>query len=329
MKKTLFFAIFAIAMVFSSCGDYKTPKWKNIGTNETAFVIPLEQGTKEGQKTFKSIEYLEAKKVAAKRIYIDQIKVSDGYLWTSYKYIPTDTVVVVHRSPVTREWSKTPTTGTSSQNQVLNVASQESIGFDIPVNCTASVLEEDASTFLYHFGGQTIEWVMDHNVRPYILDFLTIEFGKKKLDKCQTERNQVYSMMKDTTVSFFKRFGLTIINLGVAGEFTYTNSAIQDAINSKFISQMKVIASQNEVDAANKFAEAAEAIRKQKELDADINIKNSFAKAIEAGNLTWPNTLVVGQNMSMMDIWGVKNMGATTQGPSETNPNSKLKTGKK
>ena len=327
MKKYCFFAIIAIAVVLTSCGPYKAPRWKNIGTNETAFVIPLEQGTKEGQKTFKSIEYLEAKKVAAKRIYIEQIAVSTGYMWWSYVYIPTDTVIVVHRSPVTREWTKGNSTGTSSQNQVLNVASKESIGFDVPVNCTGSVLEEDASKFLYHFGGQTIEWVMDHNVRPYILDYLTIEFGKKKLDKCQDERNDVYITMKETTVKFFKGFGLTIINLGVAGEFTYTKSAIQDAIDSKFISQMKIAASLNEVDAANNFSKAGDAIRKQKELDADINIKNSFAKAISEGNLTWPATLVIGQGMTMMDIWGLNNMNTSAPNSPVVNPVSK--TGKK
>jgi len=299
----------------SACGPYKKPRWVNIGTNETAFLIPLEQGTKDGQKMLKSTDYLEQKKVAAKRVYIEQIKIDIGRYWGDYKYIPTDTVVIVHRSPVTREWTKTGGGSESSVNQVLNVESAESIGFDVPVNATGSVLEEDASLFLYHFGGQTIEYVMDHNVRPYILDLLTTQFGKRKLDQCQSERNDVYDFMKEKTTKFFKELGLTIMNIGAAGEFTYTDQAIQQAINSKFISEMKVSAAQNEVDAANKFATASEAIKKQKELDADVQIKLALANAIENGKLTWPQTLVLGHDGNILDIWGAKNLSSSTNNP--------------
>lgn len=311
MKRLSFFAIIIATLMITSCGDYKQKKWVDIGTNETAFLIPLEQGTKDNQKMLKSVEYLDQKKVATKRVYIEQIEISTGRAWYDYKYIPTDTVVIVHRSPITREWTKTQKTGTSSQDQVLNVESKESIGFDVPVNCTGSVLEEDASVFLYHYGGQSLEWVMDHNVRPFILDVLTTEFGKRNLDNCQAQRKDVYDTMKVRTINFFKRYGLTIINLGAAGEFNYTEHSIQEAINTKFISEMKITAAENEALAANKFAAAAEAIRKQKELDADVQLKHSLSKAIESGKLNWPNTLVIGSGSSIMDIWGAKNLNSS------------------
>ncbi|MCX6753184.1 MAG: hypothetical protein NTW62_02480 [Candidatus Nomurabacteria bacterium] len=246
--------------------------------------------------------------MATKRVYIDQIQISTGRMWDDYKYIPTDTVVIVHRSPVTREWTKEAGTGTTHENQVLNVESKESIGFDVPVNCTGSVLEEDASTFLYHFGGQTIEYVMDHNVRPYILDVLTTEFGSRNLDKCQSDRKAVYDAMKERTVKFFKDFGLTIINLGAAGQFVYTDQTIQTSINGKFISEMKIATAENEVESARKFAAAADVIKKQKDLDADIAIKHALASALENGKLTWPNTLVMGKEGTIMDIWAAKNL---------------------
>jgi hypothetical protein len=305
MKQKMFL-LACIASVLVSCGPYKTPKYVNVGTNETGFLVPLETGSKTNQTMLKSVEYLEQKKVAAKRVYIEQTQISTGRAWYSYEYIPTDTVIVVHRAPVTREWTKEG--GTSQQNQILNVESKESIGFDIPVNCTSSVLEENAAKFLYHFGGQSIEWVMDHNVRPYILDLLTTEFGKRTLDECQDTRNTVYDSMKVRTVRFFKDFGLTIVNLGIAGQYTYTDQTIQEAINTKFISEMKITAAQNEAIAANKFAVAAEAIKKQKELDVDVQIKLALAKAISEGKLTWPQTLVLGKDQNIMDIWGAKNL---------------------
>ena len=300
MKKALFICSTALsATILASCGPYKQQKYVNIGTNETAFMIPMEQATSNGQKMLKSVDFLEQKKVSAKRVYIEQKQISTGRMGWDYDWIPTDTVVIVHRAPVTREWAG---------NTGLNVESRESIGFNIPVNSTASVLEEDASTFLYHFGGQDIGYVMDHNVRPFILDLLTIEFGKLSLDECQSKRNDVYDTMKVRTIKFFKAYGLTIINLGVAGEFTYTDGKIQEAINNKFTSEMKITAAQNEADAANKFAVAAESIKKQKELDADVNLKNALATALANGKITLPSTLVLGKDASIFDLFVMKTL---------------------
>ncbi len=305
MKKTLLFSsLLLLATILVSCGPYKQQKYVNIGTNETAFMIPMEQGTQSGQKMLKSVEFLDQKKVSAKRVYIEQKEISTGRMWFSYDWIPTDTVVIVHRAPVTREWADK--TG-------LNVESKESIGFDIPVNSTASVLEEDASTFLYHFGGQDIGYVMDHNVRPFILDLLTREFGRLSLDECQSKRNDVYDTMTVRTIRFFRAYGLTIINLGVAGEFTYTDTKIQEAINTKFTSEMKITAAENEATAAQKFNVAAESIKKQKDLDADVNLKNSLAQALREGKITLPQTLVISKDASMFDLFGIKNVNATKQ----------------
>ncbi len=63
MKKSLFlFSTLLFAVIFTSCGPYKQQKWKDVGTNETAFMIPMEQATKTGQTMLKSVDYLEQKK---------------------------------------------------------------------------------------------------------------------------------------------------------------------------------------------------------------------------------------------------------------------------
>ena len=302
MKRSFFLVSIITLLVLTACGPYKTPKYKDVGANETAFLIPLEQGTGTNQKMLKSVEYLEQKKIPAKRVYIEQKQIETGRYYGDYIYIPTDTLIIVHRAPVTREWAKETS---------LTVESKESIGFSIPVNCTGSVLEEDASKFLYHYGGQSIEYVMDHNVRPYMLDLLTTSFGRLTLDECQKERNDVYEKMKAQTIAFFKDYGLTVINLGIAGQYTYTDNSIQEAINTKFISEMKITAAQNEATAAKKFAEASESIKKQKELDVEVQVKAALADAIRAGKLTWPQTLVIGKDCSMMDVWGAKNLGSS------------------
>lgn len=312
MKRNTLVLMIGMIVFLTSCGPYKQPKYKDIGTNETAFLIPMEQGNQEGQQMLKSVTYLEQKKVATKRVHIEQTSVSTGRLWFDYRWIPTDTVVIVLRSPVTRNWTKPAGDKITSSDLIMNVESKESIGFDVPVNCTGSVLEEDAATFLYHFGGQTIEYVMDHNVRAYILDVLSSEFGKRTLDDCQDKRTVVYDSMRVKTTRFFKNYGLTIVNIGAAGEFNYTEMSIQTAINTKFISEQKIVAADNEAAAAKKFEQAAESIRKQKELDADVQVKIALAHAIENGKLTWPNTLVVGDRGNLMDIWGAQNLSRTS-----------------
>lgn len=118
MKKLNSIIILAVIMTITSCiGPYKVEKYKDIGTNETGFLVPLEAGTKDSQKMLKSIDYLEQKKVAAKRVSINQRKRDTGRWWWEYEYIPTDTLIVVHRAPVTREWSDAK----KGVNQILSV----------------------------------------------------------------------------------------------------------------------------------------------------------------------------------------------------------------
>ena len=70
---------------------------------------------------------------------------------------------------------------------------------------------------------------------------------------------------------------------------------------------MKISAAKNEVEAANKFAQARSAIEAQKNLDADINIKNAIADGIRSGSIPVPST-IAGSNISIMDLYGLKSL---------------------
>ena len=109
MKK-LSFAILIIALA-TGCNrrPYQEEKYIDINPNETAFVIPLEQGTKGDQKQLKSIEYLEQKKVATKRIYTPTMWHQTGRYENDGEWIPSVVVIKVDRSPVTR--GSTPISG--------------------------------------------------------------------------------------------------------------------------------------------------------------------------------------------------------------------------
>ncbi len=311
MKRTLMpIAIFAIMMMaFAACGPYHEQKFVTLKPSETAFVIPLEQGSLTNQKQLKSIDYFEQKKVSSKRIEIPTVQHNTGRGPGSYEWIPTVTVIVVDRAPVTREWRSEPTQGTSKKNEEIQVESQNSIGFAVGITCTASIPEEDASTYLYWYGEKKLSDVMDDNVRSFVLDNLTGAFGSRDLTHCQNERKIVFDSMKVQTARFFAARGVRLDNIGAAGEFRYIEPEIQTAINLQFVAEKKKDAAVNEVAAANLYATAAQAIKAQKELDANINLINSLADAVKNGKLTWPSTLVLGQNQSLMDIWGAKNLG--------------------
>lgn len=311
MKKLLLL-FFVAVLALTSCKPYHEDKYIEIKPNETAFLIPLEEGTQENQAKFKSAEYLEKMKVAAKRVYTPTIWHQTGRMWFSGEWIPTVIVLKVDRAPVTREWTEDTDTGTEKRKQDINVESQESIGFGIGITCTASIPEELASKFLYYYNGKTLNEVMDNNVRSYIQDVLTREFGSRVLNKCQSERKEIFEIMDSTTTAFFLERGVRIDNIGAAGEFHYINPEIQTAINMEFVAEKKSDAADNEVEAAQKFLKAAQAITKQKELDVAIRQKEAFANAIEQGKVQFPTHLTIvtsgNKTPSIMDVYGAQNL---------------------
>src|SRR5438067_4196997 len=95
----------ASAMFLPGCiKDYDKPEYTEIDTSETGFLIPLE-GDTAGQAKFASQQYLEEKKVAAKRVQITHRWNQTGRLPNDGSWIPTVRLVKVKRSPITREWT--------------------------------------------------------------------------------------------------------------------------------------------------------------------------------------------------------------------------------
>jgi len=263
MKKiVLLMSMVIIGSMFSSCmGPFQEQVYKEIGANETAFVVPMEAKNKTGQKQFASENYLDSMKVATKRIYIPTKSISTGRMWYDYKYIETVKVITVVRAPVTREWTINDGSGTKgNKKEDIEVESKESIAFGQGITATATIPERWAAKFLYSYSGKSLAKVMDEDVRAYIQSVLSSEFGIRDLTTCQAERKEVFNVMIKMTKEHFAKFGVEIMQLGAAGGFTYKDAKIQNSINDQFASEKKVLSAQNEVDAANKFAKAKAAI---------------------------------------------------------------------
>lgn len=310
MKRLFLLSALFIALILSSCKPYQEEKYVEVTPNQTAYVIPLETGTKDNQTKLKSEEYLEQNKVVAKRIYTPTQWHKTGRGNTG-EYIPTVRVIIVDRTPVTREWNGDGGGTNAKSNEAVAVESKESIGFEVCITVTASIPEEFSTKFLYSYSGKTLSQVMDQDIRGYVQNILTTEFGSRQLTDCQNQRSVVFENMRKAVTDHFKLYGIQIVNVGSAGQFVYSDHAIQEAINSKYSSEMKISAAKNEVEAAQKFAAAKSAIEAQKHLDADINIKNAIADGIRSGKLPVPST--VAGSFDIMQLYGLKGLNASSK----------------
>src|SRR5579871_3523688 len=123
---------FAIAMLgatalLTGCGPAKVQDPVEIQPNETAWAIPLDATSQTVQVKFNSVEFLNQKKVAAKRIMVDKIQRSTGRMWWDYEWIPAIKVIRVDRSLVTREWTDASGAGVVPSHDGIGVVTKDSV----------------------------------------------------------------------------------------------------------------------------------------------------------------------------------------------------------
>jgi len=295
---------------FTGCGAYKAELVKEIETNETAFLVPMEGASKTDQGRFMSIDFLEEAKVATKRVTLPQRRLKTGRAWFSYKWIPTVRVVKVDRTPVTREWTQDEVSGTSNKNEAIHVESKESIGFAIGVNVTTFVKEDDAATFLYWYAGKPLSEVVDENVRGFVTSILSKEFGSRDLVDGRGEKATIFDTVFITTKEHFALTGITIDNLGYAEGLIYEDVEIQTGINERFLAELNVQTSaqkklgQDELnamtvamataerEAAEQFARAEKAAKTIRQLEIDMKLAEAQLVAANKWNGNLPANII-------------------------------------
>jgi len=267
-----------LAGVAAGCTPYKTEQFVEIKSNETAFVIPLEGATKDAQGKFDSVQFLEEKKVASKRITIPLRDRSLGRMYWDLEYIPTVRVITVDRSPVSRHWTPEKSTGTTEKNEALHVESLDSIGFFLGINVTAAIEEQDTAVYLYNFPtGKLLSEVIDNEIKAFVQQILAREFGKRTLTICKVEKADIFLKAFDEVRDYFKKFGITVRTLGHFGGLTYENPEIQIAIDRAYKTEMDIQTAKMEAQ--------AQAERNKKDVSREEAIKQMaeiFQQAKEA-----------------------------------------------
>ena len=265
---TILFAAVVSAFILTGCGPYPTEQAVEVKNSETAFVVPLEGDTKAKQAQFMSIDYLEKAKVATKRIVIPLRKRSTGRAWFDYEWIPLARVIVVDRSPVTREWL---------EKVGIKVESLDAVGLTGGVNCTGMIREEDAAKFLYYYPGNSLSDVMNKNVKGFIQNVLAREFGSRNLSKCQLEKKDIVLGLSKELTSHFAQYGITISSVGIADGMSYDNAEVQKTIDAVFVNETRVKQAEQEREAQKIINEKDLSIAQNERLKAE-----EFAKAAEA-----------------------------------------------
>jgi len=279
-------ALVLMALGTIGCGPARVEQFVEIKPNETAYVIPLEGASQSGQAKFDSVQFLEQKKVAAKRISLGLRMKSTGRMAWDYEWIPTDRVITVDRAPITREWTANPNTGTANKDQSLHMQSLDSIPIHIGATITASISESDASVYLYNYGAKPLHEVVDSNIRTYILGELTTAFAAVNLAEGQKDKADFFAKAGAGAKEYFKTKGISIDYFGIEGGIGYDNAQVQASLDQKYIAENDKNVAKNE--------QAAQVIRNETAIakaQADAKAASMFAANIVALNAKTENEI--------------------------------------
>lgn len=249
-------------------------KLETISTNEEAFLIPL-VGDGKKQSSTQTEEYLTENLVYSKQVKMPQQWVQKGYEWFGVpngRWQDAAILVKVDKSPVTREWTADPNSGTSNRNEAIWVMTSDQVEFSTGWTCTARIASrEDAVKFLHNYPNGTLTKVMDQEVRARIQTAFGLEVTDQPMQKLRLEATPHLTKVVEDVTKFFHDRGVTITNLGISGGFIYKDVKVSDKLVELFNAEQ---------DRAVAEAKAA-ALLTQKKAEAEGIKQVADAKAYE------------------------------------------------
>lgn len=268
-----------VGLIAGGCGvikPFETPKFVEIDTSETAFLVPLEDDSSK-QVKLDSEEAYKALQVSAKKIRISKRWVKTGRdftPWANGKFVDTVRLIKIDRAPENREWSPSLLKGTKKGvDQGIWTESSDSVGFAVGFNCTAYIAESDAAKFLYWYPSGSLDKVMDGEVRARVQQVVAEISSKYNMDQLRSKKGEIINAVRKDCKPFFLNRGITITTLGMFGQFEYENKNIQESIDNVFIAEQE-----KNVEAAKLSAMADKQKRMEQEGIAEANRAREVAK---------------------------------------------------
>ncbi len=249
----------------SGCGyrPFEPIQMEEIGSNEVGFLIPFTGDSKE-QTSSNNEEYLKKNLVFAKQVKIPQQWVPKGFetFGADGNWKPAAKLIKVDLSPVTREWTADPNSGTSNKNEAIWVMTSDQVEFSTGWTVTGRIeTREDAVKYLHNYPQGSLEKVMDTEVRGKLQTVFGLEVTDLPMDELRKRATpHIQTTVKEVT-AFFKERGITLTNLGITGGFVYKDQKILDAMVRVFVAEQEKSIAQAKFSAqevANKtvFSEA-------------------------------------------------------------------------
>lgn len=221
--------------------------------NESAFFVPDVGDNKSSQASFGSEAYLAEKKIAAKRFEVPHTKLGNSGLWSNF-YVPAGRLIIVDRTPVSREWVRQPHRGTDKTDQSFPCQSSEGLDITVGIAVGASVYEENAAKFLFRFGvnppsgdrndpvviftsvyyGKSLAQVMDGPVRSRIQSLVCDEMTARTLDENNKQAAKIMESVQKRVESYMVQVGITLDFIGWADTFDFDKS-VQASIDRRYI----------------------------------------------------------------------------------------------
>jgi hypothetical protein len=249
--------------------------------NESGFWIPDQGANRDTQAQFESEAYLNANRVALKRFIVPHTKLSGSGSFFDF-YVPAGRLIIVDRTPYSREWVDASDRGTSHRREGFPCQSKEGLNISVGVSVGTSVTEQNAAKYLYHFGviapqgdrtdpkvifnsvyySRKLADVMDDVGRKKVQTLVCDEIASRSFDKDNDEAVAIMELVKQQTAAYFADVGITLDFIGWADTFTF-DRPIQDAVNRRYVAtQDAAIAAQLAPFAATiQTLAAAEALR--------------------------------------------------------------------
>ena len=233
--------------------DYTEPAF--ILPNESAFWVPDVGDNKSSQAAFGSEQYFRDNKIAAKRFIIPHTKLEGSGLWSNY-YVPAGRLVIVDRTPYSREWVDAQDRGTASRKQGFPCQSKEGLDITVGIAIGTSISETDAPKFLFRFGinpppgnraqpevlftsilyGRSLTQVMDTVGRNKVQALVCNELGSRTFDDDNAQATPIMENVRKLATVYLASVGITLDYLGWADTMTF-DPAVQKALNDRYVAE--------------------------------------------------------------------------------------------
>jgi hypothetical protein len=236
--------------------------------NQSAFWIPEVGAVKDKQVQMDSEAFLNENKVQLNRFQIPHQKLAGSagnsvFAGWDY-YVPSGRLIIVDRTPFSREWVDSAERGTSAKKEGFPCQSKEGLNITVGVALGASVSQANAAKYLFRFGvlpprgdvkgaadtvendgkiiftsvyySRSVQNVMDDFGRKKILELICDQITARTFDKANEEAKLIKDTAAKQIVDFFAGYGITIDFMGWADTFTFDRE-VQDAVNRLYIAK--------------------------------------------------------------------------------------------